>query len=290
VSEASGPPPSAGGAEAAGSAAPGPRSRERQQAAFAAWSRLKSLHPRPLELGRLALLREAPLELLGDASRLAGLIAELGLNDEAPEEYPEHLRPYCGNGLRIWQYPGQLAPYLLDLSERRIASYLELGVRHGGTFLATIEYLGRFHPLASAVAVDVIPCPSLAEYARDNSRAELWQVDTRSADFARRLDRHGPFDLALIDSLHEEEQCRADFLAIRERARIIAFHDVTSDRYPGVARVWREVQAGGEHDCREYTAQYRGVAGRCMGLGVAVRREPPHGGGTARRRAGEDRQ
>lgn len=268
----------------------GGRSRERQEAAIAAWSRLKGLHPRPLDLGRLALLREARREQLGDATRLAGLIAELGLNDEALDEYPEHLHPWCGRGLRIWQYPNQLAPCLVDLAGLRIASYLELGVRHGGTFVATVEYLSRFHPLASAVAVDVIPCPSLAQYSRDNPRAAFWQIDTRSPEFARRLDEHGPFDLVLIDSLHEEEHCRADFLTIRERARIIAFHDVTSDRYPGVARVWCEVKAGGGHDCREYVAQYEGVAKRCMGLGVAVRTDRRHGGGEAADRAGEERR
>jgi hypothetical protein len=262
-------------------------SHGRQAAAFAAWSRLKGLRPRPLDLGRTALLRTARREQLGDANWLAGLIGELGLNDEALDEYPEHLHPQCGQGLRIWQYPNQLAPYLVDLAGLRIASYLELGVRHGGTFVATVEYLNRFHPLASAVAVDVIPCPSLAEYARDNPRAELWQVDTRSAELARRLDEHGPFDLALVDSLHEEEHCRGDFLTLRERARIIAFHDVTSDRYPGVGRVWSEVKAGGDHACREYVAQYQGVAGRCMGLGVAVRTDRRHGGGTAGERAGE---
>jgi hypothetical protein len=238
-----------------------------------AWKKLKGLHPRPLDLGRLALIAERSRADLADPARLEALIPQLGLNDEGIEEIPAHLHPWCGQGLRIWQYPNQFSRYLADLTGRRIASYLEIGVRHGGTFVATVEILGRFHPLVRAVAVDVIPCPSLLEYGRRNPGAEMWQVNTQSPEFVRRLDERGPFDLVLIDSLHEERQCHAEFDAVRERAAIVAFHDIASVRYPGVAKVWSEVKAAGEHECREFTDQYEGVGASYMGLGVAVRKD-----------------
>ncbi|HEY0511089.1 MAG TPA: class I SAM-dependent methyltransferase [Thermoanaerobaculia bacterium] len=238
-----------------------------------AWKKLKSLHPRPLDLGRLALIEARSRAELADPAQLAALIPELGLNDEAIEEIPAHLHPWCGQGLRIWQYPNQFGRYLADLAGRRISSYLEIGVRHGGTFVATVEILGRFHPLDRAVGVDVIPCPSLVEYGRRNPRAEFLCANTQSPEFARRLDERGRFDLVLIDSLHEERQCRAEFETVRERAAIVAFHDIASVRYPGVAKVWSEVRAAGEHDCVEFTDQYESVGASYMGLGVAVRKD-----------------
>ena len=238
-----------------------------------AWKKLKSLRSRPLDLGRLALIEERSLAELADPAKLEALIPELGLNDEGIEEIPEHLRPWCGQGLRIWQYPRQFSRYLAALAPRRISSYLEIGVRHGGTFVATVEILGRFHPIERAVGVDVIPCPSLVEYGRLSPRAEFLCLNSRSPEFVQALDRRGPFDLVLIDSLHEESHCRAEFETVRSRAGIVAFHDIASARYPGVAKVWNEVKSLGEHDCLEFTDQYGGVGASYMGLGVAIRKD-----------------
>lgn len=240
---------------------------------FEAWKKLKSLHPQPIDLDRIERIHEPGLEDLADAAELERLVIELGLNDEGIEEMPAHLHPHCGQGLRIWQYPNQFARYLADLAGRRIRSYLELGVRHGGTFVATVEILSRFHPIERAVGVDVIPCPSLIEYGRRNPRAEFLCANTQSPDFLRQLDERGPFDLVLIDSLHEERQCRNEFEQVRGRAAIVAFHDTVNVRYPGVAKVWSEVRASGEYDCLEFTDQYDGAGASFMGLGVAIRKD-----------------
>jgi hypothetical protein len=34
----------------------------------------------------------------------------------------------------------------VELASHRVENYLEIGVRHGGTFVITVEYLSRFHP------------------------------------------------------------------------------------------------------------------------------------------------
>lgn len=245
----------------------------REPGRLEAWKKLKSLHPQPLDLDRLTLIAERSLAELADTAKLEALIPELGLNDEGIEEIPAHLHPWCGQGLRIWQYPSQFSRYLAALALRRISSYLEIGVRHGGTFVATVEILNRFHPLDRAVGVDIIPCPSLVEYGALSPRAEFLCVNSQSPEFVRQLDQRGPFDLVLIDSLHEERQCRAEFETVRGRARIVAFHDIASVRYPGVAKVWNEVKALGEYDCLEFTDQYDGVGASYMGLGVAIRKD-----------------
>jgi hypothetical protein len=70
------------------------------------------------------LIAERSLAELADPARLEALIPELGLNDEAIEEIPAHLHPWCDQGLRIWQYPRQFSRYLAALALRRISSYL----------------------------------------------------------------------------------------------------------------------------------------------------------------------
>ncbi len=126
------------------------------------WRMLRGLHPTPIELERIALVRDRAPRELADAEQLARLLPALGLNDEGLHEFPAALHPHCGQGLRIWQYPIQFAPYLARLATLGVRSYLEIGIRHGGSFVATVEVLGRCHPLEAAWAIDIIPCPARA--------------------------------------------------------------------------------------------------------------------------------
>ena len=65
----------------------------------------------------------------------------------------------------------------------------------------------------------------------------------------------------------------AGFAALMALIMLVAFHDIASVRYPGVAKVWNEVKFLGEHDCLEFTDQYDGVGASYMGLGVAIRKD-----------------
>ena len=236
------------------------------------WASLKGLHPTALDLGRVALLRDAAPDALSDPARLEALLMQLGLNDEALDELPPALRPHSGAGLRVWQYPIQFAPYLLQLSRLGVRSYLEIGIRHGGSFVATAEYLQRFQPLSFAVGVDVIPCPSMEDYRRHNPRAEFWCVNTRGPEFVARLDARGPVDLVFIDSHHEEDQCRRELELLAPRAAMLALHDIANVGCPGVGRVWRELRAMADYHCFEFVAQYPDL-GPFMGIGLAVRKD-----------------
>jgi hypothetical protein len=236
------------------------------------WAALNRLHPTPIDLRRTALIRQADTEALSNPHWLESLLLRLGLNDEALDEFPSELHAHCGHGLRIWQYPTQFSKYLTELSRLKIRSYLEIGIRHGGSFVATAEYLDRFHSLDFAVGVDIIPCPAMAVYQRQNARAQFWCVNTRGPDFAARLDALGALDLVFIDSHHEEDQCRREFELIGDRANLIAFHDVANIGCPGVKRVWQEVQRLPAYDCFEYLDQYAD-RGPFMGIGLAVKKE-----------------
>ncbi len=251
------------------------------------WRTLNALHPLPINLSRIALIREKTAADLARAEVIERLLPELGLNDEALDEFPQALRPYCGQGLRVWQYPSQFGRYLAQLASLGVRSYVELGVRHGGSFVATVEVLERFRQLDYAVAVDVIACPAMAGYADINPRIEFCRVNTQGAEFAPLLRRLHPVDLVFVDSHHEERQCRQEVAAVREVANMIALHDISNVGCPGVAAVWAEIKASGDYACFEYTDQYDGM-GPYMGIGLAVkndrfaRRLPPDGALPAR--------
>jgi len=236
------------------------------------WKKLKTLHTIPIDLERIAFIRDRDNQYLSNASTLESLLCHLGLNDEGLEEFPDSLHSYCGQGLRIWQYPIQFSQYLVALSKLKITSYLELGVRHGGTFVTTVEYLSRFNPIEYAVGVDIIPCPSLVKYQQINANAKFAQINTQSDDFKKMLHQYKKFDLVLIDSFHEEVQCQNEFFSVREHANIIAFHDISNINYPGVTKVWNEVKSMEDYDCFEFIEQYEEIELSYMGIGVAVRR------------------
>jgi hypothetical protein len=236
------------------------------------WKKLKRLHPISINLTKIALIREQSLELLSDPQQLESLILELGLTDDSAEEFPESIYPYCGQGLYIMQYPIQFNQYLLDLSRLKIKSYLEVGVRHGGTFVTTVEYLNRFHPLDFAVGIDIMPCPSIAAYKKINEQADFVKINTQTNQFSDFLNKYTQFDLVLIDANHEENECRHEFTAVKDQANIIVFHDIDNIDFPGVKKVWNEVKASGQYYCTEYTDQYANI-GPYMGIGMAIDRD-----------------
>lgn len=242
-----------------------------------AWGLLKGLRPRSIDLSRVELLRGEPVHSLGDASRLVDLLKQLGLNDEGLNEFPEHLHPHCGRGLMIWQLPIQFGPYLAELVRHRVDSYLEIGVRHGGSFVATVEFLRRFRPGLRSAGVDIIPSPSMIEYAAAEPASQFLCVNTMSEEFDAVVRRLAPIDLVFIDSHHDENQCRREFELVRPYANLIALHDIANTGCPGVGRVWAEIAAGGDYHCREFVEQYSAGPNSYMGIGLAVRKQRLNG-------------
>src|SRR5262249_14110528 len=135
----------------------------------------------------------------------------------------------------------------------------------------TVEILSRFAPLSTAVAVDVIPCPSMAAYKQIRPQITFACMNTQSIDFKELASRCRPVDLVFIDSHHQESQCRYELECIRDATRMIAFHDISNVACPGVARVWADLKATGAYQCFEYTGQYDS-RGPFMGIGLAIRR------------------
>ena len=230
-----------------------------------------------IDLDRLQLIQEASLGQLRNPLFLEReLLPALGLGGDAPEVYPDDLKPFTGTGLRHWQYPVQFAKYLAHLADFPIRSYVEIGVQHGGTFAITVEYLQRFGTLEAAYAIDLNRVPSLKRYARQNRIVQVLREDSSSERFRDFVRHRGPFGLVLIDGDHSEAGCRRDFDNVADHAAAIAFHDISDGYYSDVEKVWRHVRASaaGKFDFYEFVEQYPEVQARidrpCLGIGLAV--------------------
>jgi hypothetical protein len=171
------------------------------------------------------------------------LIPRLGLNNEGIGEFPASLHRYAG-GLRMWQNPKQLARYWAYLAKLSpIRSYLEVGVRHCGTFIGTLAYLTTINP----------GCPPLrtlgidVEAGSGYGQAEMlgWDVrvmNSHTPAFARLVAQGRPWDLALIDGDHSYYSLHQDLLTVLPHAQVIAIHDIVSHQCPDVVRYWHDLR------------------------------------------------
>jgi hypothetical protein len=186
------------------------------------------------------------------------LLPELGLNDEYIHEFPESLHKHCGHGLRSWQYPNQFSKYLIHLSKLNIESYLEIGVRHGGTFIITVEYLNRFKPIKRALGIDIETCPLILEYRKElNPNADFWQIDSTSDKFASFCRYCDNIDLVLIDGDHFIDCVNCDYENINGFAKNIALHDISNEACMGVKEVWdRLKEEKHRYKITEFIEQY----------------------------------
>ena len=205
------------------------------------------------------LIRSKDKDYLSDPSNLEKeLLPELGFNDEFIQEYPNHIRKHCGKGLKSWQYPNQFSKYLVHLSKYKIESYLEIGVRHGGTFIITVEYLNKFHPIKKALAVDINECPVITEYNKSyNDKSQFWRTNSLLFKFGGFCNHCDGIDLTMIDGNHEKDVVISDFENAAKMSRMIAIHDMANDACPHVKKLWNDVKNdSSRYNYHEFTDQY----------------------------------
>ncbi len=214
-------------------------------------------------------------------------IPALGLNDENLHEQPPELSASFGKGLHIWQYPSQLAGYLVWLAKNAgaIESYMEIGCRWGGTFILISEWIRKTGGRLRAVTcVDPIePTPFIEAYfglIRDQSPAGRSAIQgtyirdfSTSAPVRQAVDRIRP-DFVFIDGDHSLRGALADHLLVREHARIIVHHDVCSRACPDTTFLWEALKRleSREFDFAEFANQYPSVTGQFLGIGVMKRK------------------
>ncbi|MBR0939001.1 hypothetical protein JQ586_37245 [Bradyrhizobium jicamae] len=209
-------------------------------------------------------------------------IPTLGLNDELLHEQPPELSANFGMGLHLWQYPNQLAPYLVWLADNcsDISCYMEIGCRWGGMFILVAEWLRACGAgLKTVIAVDPIaPTPFIIRYfelLREQATVEPIYIRAFSTApvVAAHVDRLRP-DFVFIDGDHSLEGAMRDHLLVRRHADIIVHHDVHSQACPDTTLLWKALKEFEEplFDVVEFIDQYPSVNGSFLGIGAMKRR------------------
>jgi hypothetical protein len=216
-------------------------------------------------------LRSIEPESLFDTRTWLTILPEFGFNHENPKELPAEMLFQPGLGLRIWQYPNQFAPYMAWLvsNGHQINSYMEIGTRHGGTFVMQTETLRQINPsFDTAIAVDLIDQPELLEGYKYR------QQDSQTKAFSQWV-RKQFSDCIFIDGDHSYQGVKRDAELTIERCNIQVFHDISSDSCKDVGIYWQEHKTAhsGTHDFIEFTEQYDSVEGSFLGIGVAYRKD-----------------
>ncbi len=205
-------------------------------------------------------------------------IPKLGLNNESLHEQPQELGPYFGMGLHLWQYPSQLAKYLVWLTHntKSIENYTEIGCRWGGTFILINEWLKKVgSPLGFSLAIDPIaPTPFMQRYIEvSNSPVHYIQdlsTSLRAKEYLDSFKTH----MVFIDGDHSLRGVMQDHLLVRNSADIIVHHDVLSDACPDTTLFWDYIKhAESDFKAYEFCQQYNSVQGNFLGLGALKRIE-----------------
>lgn len=205
------------------------------------------------------------------------VLPSFGMNDEYTFEMPKIFEPYFGWGIKFWQYPTQLSKLITHLRGKEIDSYLELGVRWGGTFIIMNEFLLKYNPLLESHAVDtMVASEILHNYQTKHRDIKFWyhQMETQSPFFFSRLEGGEniipvkKIDLVFIDACHSYQCIKRDYYnALMLGAKYILFHDIVNVDTKGAKLAWREIKKFHKNTF-EFTDQYENMNGKYLGIGL----------------------
>lgn len=166
------------------------------------------------------------------------------------------------SGREASQQPLELERLIDILIEKRVASYLEIGARHGDTFYEVVRSLPKG---SLCVAVDLPNGPwgsnwsmdclidCVEELQKQGYNAHYVLGDSRSPEVIELVKYQGRFDAVLIDGDHRYDGVNADFSNYGD-GKIVAFHDIAGDGLVcgenpvEVPKYWNEIKDKFKHE------------------------------------------
>lgn len=157
------------------------------------------------------------------------------------------------------QDPVEIAEFCRLVETEKVASYLEIGSKFGGSLWRVVNAMT---PGSRAVAVDLPhgdtsfkeTLPPLEECCghlrKRGYHVRLIIGDSTDPKVVDQVKALGPFDLVFIDANHTEPFVRKDWANYGPLGKIVAFHDIAwvprpSKKLPiEVPQVWRELRQG----------------------------------------------
>ena len=201
------------------------------------------------------------------------LIPLLGLNDEDLQQQPPEYKEYFGKGLKMWQYPNQLAKLGNFISLLDLECYIEIGCRWGGTFIFINEVLKKRNPHLKSYACDLIDKSDILKEYENFSDFNYFKTSSQDDNFINYCRNLKP-TMVFIDGDHSYNGVKNDFKIFENilETKYIIFHDIVSAVCPGVPQFWNEIKEDGRFNYIEFIDQYESVVGNYLGFGILERK------------------
>lgn len=147
-------------------------------------------------------------------------------------EYEKYLNKTSG----IWQFPDELADFLIYLKDKNIKSFLNIGTYNGLTFNFIADYLNLFNS---------VKCITIDAFDHKPVKNNNYEYILKTSDDYT----NGQFDLVFIDGDHSYEWVKRDYNNVGKCAKYCAFHDIEDEFIKndkilngGVYRFWEEIK------------------------------------------------
>lgn len=201
-------------------------------------------------------------------SSYKNLILDCGISNNWSHEQPKQHSPYFDKGIKIWQYPDQLAVFANYISNIKVSSYFEIGCNEGGTFIFISEILKQNNPNIKLYICDVL---QMSETLREYQSFQDFTYLTQDS-LTLKFNEYPEF--VFIDGNHEYKFAKHDFdlFCDKSETKYIAFHDIYSLSCPDTTFLWSEVLNDERFNTVQFCDQYSSVEGFFMGIGLALRK------------------